>query len=160
MRQQCGGEADGTKKVGCDDGFGVGCVCGLEKAFRAHDACVEDDNIYGGKVGGELPGEGRDRCRIFNVESYRRNTGIGFGGLVEELLPAAGDDDFVAEFVEGLGEPAADARTAAGDEDRVASRFHESVLLKFLDDEFKVYLKVLKPVCNDVRVFLPSVHWM
>ena len=36
------------------------------------------------------------------------------------LLAAAGDDDLVAERVEGFGEAAADAGAAAGDEDGVA----------------------------------------
>jgi hypothetical protein len=40
------------------------------------------------------------------------------------LLPATGDDDFVAELVEGLCEAAADAGAAAGDEDRVSGGFH------------------------------------
>ena len=41
-------------------------------------------------------------------------------------LAAAGDDDLVALLVEGFGEAAADAGTAAGDEDGVSCGVHAS----------------------------------
>jgi hypothetical protein len=40
------------------------------------------------------------------------------------LFAAAGDDDFVAELMEGLRKAAADTGAAAGDEDGVAGGFH------------------------------------
>ena len=42
-------------------------------------------------------------------------------------LTAAGDDDLVAEFVEGLCKGAADTGAAAGDEDGIAGDVHEAV---------------------------------
>ena len=61
---------------------------------------------------------------VFDVEGDGGHAGIGGGGLVEDLLAAAGDDDFVAELVEGFCEAAADAGAAAGDEDGVSGGFH------------------------------------
>lgn len=42
--------------------------------------------------------------------------------LVEEFLPPTGDDHLVARLVQAYGESAADARGAAGDQDRVLCR--------------------------------------
>jgi hypothetical protein len=54
LREQRGGEADGAEQVGGDDGFGVGQSLRLvQEFFRAHDACVVDDGVEGGVIGGE-----------------------------------------------------------------------------------------------------------
>jgi hypothetical protein len=44
-------------------------------------------------------------------------------------LPAASDDDFVAEGVEGLCEAAADSGAAAGDENGVSRGVHSGLFL-------------------------------
>jgi DNA-binding HxlR family transcriptional regulator len=124
VREQRGGEADGAEEVGSDDGLGVGGVRGLEDVFGAHDAGVVDDDVKRGVVGGELLGEGADAGGVFDVEDGGGHAGVGCDGLVEDLLAAAGDDDLVAEFMEGLCDAAADARAAAGDEDGVSGGFH------------------------------------
>ena len=99
-------------------------VCGLKDVFGAHDAGVVDDDVERGVVSGEFCGEGADAGGVFNVEDGGGHAGVGGGGLVEGLLAATGDDDFVAELVEGLCEAAADAGAAAGDEDGVSGGFH------------------------------------
>ena len=125
VRQQGGGEADGAEEVGGDGGLGVGDVSGLrEKVFGAHDAGVVDDDVEGGEVGGQFLSEGADAGCVFDVEDRGGHAGVCGDGFVKDFFAAAGDDDFVAEFVEGLGETAADTGAAAGDEDGVAGDFH------------------------------------
>jgi len=43
--------------------------------------------------------------------------------------PAAGDYNLVAAPVQRLGKPAADARTASRDEDRVTGEFHSRIFV-------------------------------
>jgi hypothetical protein len=125
VRQQRGGEADGAEEVGGDGGIGIGDVSGLgEEVFGAHDAGVVDDDVERGEVCYEFLGEGADAGGVFDVEDRGGHAGVGGDGFVENLFAAACDDDFVAELVEGLREAAADAGTAAGDEDGVAGGFH------------------------------------
>ena len=125
MREKRRSEANGTEKVGGDDGFGVGQVFGLsEKVFGAHDAGVVDDGVEGGEVGDEIGGEGADAGGVFDVEYDGGHAGIGGDCFIEHLFAAAGDDDVIAEFVEGFGETAADTGAAAGDEDRISSGVH------------------------------------
>ena len=57
--------------------------------------------------------------RVLDVQGERLHPGVGGGGLVEGLFAAAGDDDLVAESVEGLSQPAANAGASAGDENGV-----------------------------------------
>jgi hypothetical protein len=130
VREQRGGEADGAEKIGGDDGLGVGGVRGLEEVFGAHDAGVMDDDVERREVGGELLGEGADAGGVFDVQGGGGHAWVGGYGLVEDLLAATGDDDFVAELVEGLGEAAADAGAAAGDKDGVSGGFHGGFLLR------------------------------
>ncbi len=54
----------------------------------------------------------------------RLHAGVGSDGLVDRGLAAASDDDLVALLVEGFGEAAADAGSAASDENGVAGRVH------------------------------------
>jgi hypothetical protein len=124
VRQQGGGEADGTEEVGGDRGLCVADLGGLGEVFGAHDAGVVDDDVEGGEVGGEFLGEGADAGAVFDVKDRGGHAGVGGDGFVEDLLAAAGNDDFVAEVVECLGEAAADTGAAAGDEDGVAGGFH------------------------------------
>ena len=131
LGEQGRGEADGAEEVGGDDGFGVGDAAGgVEEVFGAHDAGVVDDYVEGGVVLRQLRGYFADVGGVFDVELDGADAWICGGGLVEDLLPAAGDDDFVAEFVEGFCEAAADSGAAAGDENSVSGGFHfRSVLL-------------------------------
>ena len=127
LGEQGSGEADGAEEVGGDGCFGVG--QGLvgrlrEEVFGAHDAGVVDDDVEGWVGGGEFGGYGADVGRVFDVEGDGGHAGVGGGGVVEDGLAAAGDDDFVAEGVEGFGEGAADAGAAAGDEDGVSGDVH------------------------------------
>src|SRR6185437_10222776 len=89
-----------------------------------HDAGVVDEDVEGGEVGGDFGGEGFNRGRIFDIEREGSHAGVGGDGLIEHGLTAAGNDDLVALLVEGLGEAAADAGSAAGDEDGVARSVH------------------------------------
>jgi hypothetical protein len=124
VRQQRGGEADRAEEIGGDDGLGVGGVGLVEEVFGTHDAGVVNDDVEGGEVRGEFLREGADACGVLDVEDCGGNAWVGGGGFVEDLFAASGDDNFVAEFVEGFREPAADAGAAAGDEDGVAGGFH------------------------------------
>jgi hypothetical protein len=125
VRQQGAGEADGTEEVGVNGGFCVGSGGGLgEEVFGTHDASVVDDDVEGGIVGNQFCCEGTDVGSVFDVEDCGGHAGIGGDSVVEDLFAAAGDDDFVAEFMEGLREAAADTGAAAGDEDGVAGCFH------------------------------------
>ncbi len=96
----------------------------VEEVFGTHDAGVVDDDVEGGVVGGELRGDAADVGGVFDVEDRWRTCRGWRRWSRRGLLAAAGDDDFVAELVEGLCEAAADTGAAAGDEDGVAGDFH------------------------------------
>ncbi len=115
----------GPEQVGGDGGLGVGGgVVRRGKDFGPHDARIVDDGVEGREIGDKLRGEGFDALGVLDVEDGGGHAGVGGDGLIEHGLAPAGDDDFVAESVERLGEGAADARTAAGDEDGISSGFH------------------------------------
>jgi hypothetical protein len=164
VKQQRGGESDGAEEVGGDDGFGVRGIGAGEEVFRAHDAGVVDDDVERREVGGEFLSECLDGGGIFDVESGRGDAGVGLGGLVEDLLTTAGDDDFIAELVECLCEAAADAGAAAGDEDGVATGFHESSPgLAVAGQISTACSKVMEPVFTEVKrncVIELSGNWM
>lgn len=89
-------EADGAKKVGGDNGFGIGKIGLLsEQVFRAHDAGIVDEDIQRGKLGDGLSGKVTDSSRILDIEQERLHAGVGGGGLVERVLPPAGNDDWL-----------------------------------------------------------------
>ena len=102
----------------------IGC-----EVFVLHDAGVVDDDVERGEVGGNFCGEGFDRGRIFDVEREGLHAGIGGDRLVEHGLTAACDNDLVALLVEGFSEAAADAGSAAGDEDGVSAGIHGVLLI-------------------------------
>jgi len=89
-----------------------------------------DDDVERGEVCSEFLCEGADAGGVFDVKRRGGHAWVGGDCVVEDLLAAAGDDDFVAELVEGLCETAADAGAAAGDEDGVAGGVHGFVLLR------------------------------
>ena len=62
---------------------------------------------------------------VGDIEFNRFHAWIGSDNFIEQRLAAAGDDDLVAALVERLGEAAADAGGAAGDEDGVVREFHD-----------------------------------
>ena len=124
VRHQRGGDADGAEQVGVDDRLGVGGLALLE-VFGAHDAGVVEQHIERGESGGQLVDHAGDAGGIFDVEDDGLDAGIGGGDGVERALPAAGDDDLVAQLVQRLGQRLADAGTAAGKEDSVAGELHE-----------------------------------
>ena len=74
-----------------------------------------------------MRGDLADVGGVFDVENGGGHAGVGGGGPVEDLLAATGDDDFVAELVEGFCEATTDSGAATGDEDGVSSGFHFSV---------------------------------
>ena len=55
---------------------------------------------------------------------YEPGVIVADGDFGEAPRAAAGDDHLIAAVVEGFGQAAADAGSAAGDEDRVAREFH------------------------------------
>jgi len=130
MRQQRRSKADGAEQIGGDDGLGVRKIgLLLEKVLAAHDAGVVDEDVEGGELSDNLPGKCTDGGAVFDIELERLDARVGGGGFGESAEAAAGDDDLVAESVEGLSEAAANARAAASDEDRVAGGIHESCCL-------------------------------
>src|SRR5258707_1166734 len=67
--------------------------------------------------------------------SARACARVGGDNLIEFAAPAAGDDHLVAERVERLSKAAADARSAAVDEDGIACEFSWVGLQRLSDAE-------------------------
>jgi len=125
MRKESRGEADGAEKIGGDDRLAIDEIFGLgEQVFEAHDAGALDDCVEGWKVGDELGGKGANAECILDVEDGGGHTRVRGDGVVEELFATAGDDDLVAQCVEGFREAAADTGAAASDKDRVTGGVH------------------------------------
>jgi hypothetical protein len=116
--------ADRPDQIG---GHGIGHELVVDAAtspIGQHDAGIVDQDVETGMLGDQLRRHGIDARRIGDVEFDRLHAGIGGDHFVQIGATASGDDHLVAELVEGLGEPASNARTAAGDEDGVACEFH------------------------------------
>ena len=96
LRQQGRCKAHGAEEIGGDDGLSVGEVSLGEEVFGAHDAGVVDHDVEGGEVGDELCGKGANAGGVFDVEDCGGHAWIGGGGFVQDLLTAAGDDDFIS----------------------------------------------------------------
>jgi hypothetical protein len=84
-----------------------------------HDAGVVDDDIEGGVVGDDLRGDRLDGFGIGDVEDDEGHARIGGDDLLQRTGATTGDDDRGALRMQGLGEGAADAGSAAGDQDGV-----------------------------------------
>src|ERR1700722_6523514 len=67
---------------------------------------------------------GFDIVRICDVELDRLDARIGLYDGIQMALAPARDDHFVAAFVQRLGQGAANARSAAGNENSVSSEIH------------------------------------
>jgi len=96
----------------------------MAKGPYSSDAGVVDENVRRRKVVGHRCSEMSNAGRVCDVERGRPDAGVGSRHLVQRLLPAAGDDDVVAQRVEGLGQASANARPAARDQDRVTGGVH------------------------------------
>ena len=118
-------QANGAKQIGGDGGFRVGKVVLLgQQIFGPHNASVVDEHIQRGKLRRYLGGEGANGLGAFNVESERLHAGVGVRGLIQSLLSPPCDDDLVTQLVQLFRQPAANARPAAGDENRIAGILH------------------------------------
>jgi len=125
VRQQSGGEAQRREEVSGDDVLDDREVIrGVVEGFVVHDAGVIDEDVEGGILAGDLGGKGGERVEILHVEDGGLHAGIGGGNFIEEGFAASGNDELITFFVEGFGKGAADAGTAAGDEDGVAGDLH------------------------------------
>src|SRR5713226_4422006 len=89
-----------------------------------HDAGVVDQHVELRVLRDEPAGDGGNAGRVFDVQLDPSHAWVCLGDLGEVPLSPAGYDYLIAALVEGLGQAAADARSAAGDEDRVAREFH------------------------------------
>ena len=70
---------------------------------------------------------------IFDIERERLHARVGGNGLVKRGVAASGDDDAVAECVEGLSEAAANAGAAACDQDCITGDSHTHVSMRGAD---------------------------
>jgi hypothetical protein len=73
-----------------------------------------------------------DTLRIVHVQFHRVHVLAAGDCFVQGLQAPARHDDGVAEIIEAARELAANARTSAGNEDRVATPFHHGVLRRSL----------------------------
>ena len=72
------------------------------RVVEIHDAGVVDEGVELGMVGDQLLANGGDAIGICDVEFDGLHSGIGFGDFGEVTFTAAGDDDLIAELVEGF----------------------------------------------------------
>src|SRR5690606_32648007 len=93
-------------------------------ALIAHDPGGVDQHVDVRVFGEDAPDEVRDTIGAVDVDRHRRHVRATGAGLFERVTAAPCDDDLVAQVVKAVGERLADARSAAGDEDGVASEFH------------------------------------
>src|SRR5260370_18017180 len=92
-----------------------------------HDAGVVDQDVELGKLSGDLFVKSGDRFRIGNVASKGVNFWKGRFRTVHLGLIAARDENRVAKRRELFGEFVTDAAGAAGDQNRIACGFHDSL---------------------------------
>src|ERR1700721_749887 len=89
-----------------------------------HDAGVVDHNVELGKLFGGLFVKGGDRFRIGNVASKGVNFWKGRFCTVHLSLIAARDKNRVTKRSELFGEFVTDTAATAGDQNRIARKFH------------------------------------
>src|ERR1700674_298676 len=91
---------------------------------RAHDAGVVDQNVELRKLFGDLFVKRGDRFRIGNVASKGVNFWEGRFHAVQLSLIAARDKNRVTKCRELFGEFVTDATGTTGDQNRIATEFH------------------------------------
>src|SRR6202521_783510 len=89
-----------------------------------HDAGVVDQNVELGKLVGDLFVKSGDRFRIGNVASKGVNLWEGRFRTVHLSLIAARDKNRVTKCHELFGEFVTDATGTTGDQNRIATEFH------------------------------------
>src|SRR6202012_1366705 len=97
-----GGDANLAQQVGGDD---RGCLRVVHHGggfVDLHDAGVVHDSVEFGIVGDEFFADGGDVIWIRDVEFDGLHAGVRVGDFGEVAFAAAGDDDLIAEFVEGF----------------------------------------------------------
>jgi hypothetical protein len=112
------------QQIGVDQSDGLGVVQRTGGIVEGHHPGVVDHHVEGGVLGDQRLRHLLDLRRVGDVEFDGVHAGVGADDLVQQGLASAGDDDLVAQAVEGLGQAAADAGSAAGDEQGVASQLH------------------------------------
>src|ERR1700722_18409908 len=98
---ECGGDANRAQEIDVDDRSGLRVVHHGGGVVDLHDSRVVDDGVKFREVGDEFFANAGDAGGMFDVEFVVAHIGIGFGDFGEVAFAAAGDDDFVAELVEG-----------------------------------------------------------
>ena len=99
-----------------------------KQLFGAHDAGVVDKHVERGELDRDLSSPANDRMASGHLQC--RASGTSYRGLRrwfrrERPLAAAGNNDPGCQrHAQGLSKAAADARPAAGNENRVAGGFH------------------------------------
>src|SRR6202021_2083164 len=94
----------------------------------AHDPCVIDQNVELRKLSSDLFVKSDDRFRIGNVASKGVNFWKGRFRTVHLSLIAARDKNRVTKRRELFGEFVTDAAGTAGDQNRIAREFHNTLL--------------------------------
>ena len=120
--------ADRPHQISRDRGYEKLVAHGVLRVIQQHDAGIVDQDVQCGMLGKQRRGGPRDAAGIGDVQLDRGHAGVAVKHRLQPVLAAARDDDLVASLVESLSEGAADARAAAGDEDRVAGHAHDDVL--------------------------------
>src|SRR6202035_5382344 len=92
-----------------------------------HDAGVIDQNVELGKLSGDLFVKSGDRFRIGHVTSKGVNVWKGRFRTVHLRLIAARDKNRVTKRRELFGELVTDAAGTAGDQNRIARKFHNKI---------------------------------
>src|SRR6202161_3059127 len=98
-----------------------------------HDSGVVDQNVELRKLFGDLFVKSGDRSRIGNVASKGVNSWQGRCRTVHLSLIAARDNNRVTKRRELFGEFVTDAAGTAGDQNRIAREFHNSIPPKLCD---------------------------
>src|SRR6266403_4309732 len=96
---------------------------------RTHDASVVNQHVEVGKLFGDFFVKSGDRFRIGNVASKGVNFWKARSRTVHLSLIAARDKNRVTKRRELFGEFVTDAAGTAGDQNRIASEFHNCLLI-------------------------------
>jgi hypothetical protein len=123
LRQQRRVQADRPQQIGRHSRLRIG-KRAFAQDFRPHNAGIVNDDVEGREIALDLLRKAADRVAVLDIERRALHSRIGRNRLVERRLAAARDDDLVALGVKSLGECAADAGAAAGNQDRIATCLH------------------------------------
>jgi hypothetical protein len=128
VRQEFRGHSNQAEQIGLnfrEHGRVVDGLSGREIVSPLHAGIIENA-VEGREFFDDLPRRVPHRGGIGYVQNEMPHSGICGADASQTIFAAAADQDLISQPVKSFGETLSDARSAAGDKNRIRLHFHEN----------------------------------